>query len=243
MSHQPIHRGAGPKDERLFGPKAVPALRLALGELNWLLDRGYAIRSATTLVGDRHTLTQRQRIALARCACTQAAKQRRTQRCVEVADTRGRELWLDGFNVLTMLESALAGGIILVGRDGCCRDVAGVHRRYRKVEETAPALQLLGEVILGWGVTRVRWWLDQPVSNSGRLKALILDTARCAGWPWDVELVFSPDHVLSHTEEIVATSDSVILDRCVRWLNLVRVILTDRLPQARIVDLSGEGVA
>ena len=37
-----------------------------------------------------------------------------------------------------------------------------------------------------------------------------------------VELTFSPDHVLSHTDEIIATSDGIVLDRCQRWVNLAR---------------------
>ena len=39
--------------------------------------------------------------------------------------------------------------------------------------------------------------------------------------------------------ETVATSDSVILDRCDRWLNLAREVVAAHVPQAWIVDLSG----
>jgi hypothetical protein len=126
----------------------------------------------------------------------------------------------------------------LLGRDGCCRDIAGIHRRYRKVNETLPALRLVGETASAWGVSFCRWWLDKPVSNSGRLKAVILETAAAAGWKMDVELTFSPDHVLSHTAEIIATSDGIVLDRCQRWVNLTRLLIAGRIPQARLLDLS-----
>jgi hypothetical protein len=137
-----------------------------------------------------------------------------------------------------LLESALAGGLVLLGRDGCCRDIAGIHRRYRKVTETMPALRLVGEVASTWGVSHCRWYLDKPVSNSGRLKALILDTATAAGWKMNVELTFSPDHDLSHTDQIIATSDGIVLDRCQRWVNLARRIIAERIPQTRLLDLS-----
>lgn len=81
------------------------------------------------------------------------------------ARAQSKSVWLDGYNVLTLLDSALAGGIVLPGRDGCCRDIAGIHRRYRKINETLPALQLIGETAQAWGVSCCRWWLDQPVSN------------------------------------------------------------------------------
>ncbi|HYP53983.1 MAG TPA: DUF434 domain-containing protein, partial [Pyrinomonadaceae bacterium] len=64
------HRGAHPEDERLFAPSQVAALREAVGELSWLFGRGYAPRSAVKLVGDRHSLTGRQRLAVARAACS-----------------------------------------------------------------------------------------------------------------------------------------------------------------------------
>jgi len=137
------HRGPDPEDERSFGPKRLATLREATGDLCWLLDRGYGIASATELVGDRYRLSRRQRIAIARCACSKAARERRQEHRVAPNKLRGQELWLDGFNVLTAVETALGGGVILIGRDGCCRDVAGIYSRYHKVAETVPALRAI----------------------------------------------------------------------------------------------------
>jgi hypothetical protein len=211
-----------------------------MGDLCWLLDRGYASRSAVELVSNRHSLTARQRMAVSRCAGSQGDARHRQQLCIEPAQLVGQELWLDGYNVLTILESALAGGIILLCRDGCCRDIAGIHRRYRKMNETVLVLRLIGEFASAWGVSCCRWWLDKPVSNSGRLKALIADVAREAGWKMDVELTFSPDHVLSHTEHVIATSDGIVLDRCQRWVNLARLIIAEKIPRARLLNLLPE---
>jgi hypothetical protein len=241
MARRQTHRGLAPKDERLFADRRLPELRAAGGDLCWLLDHGYASRSAVELVGNRYTLTRRQRMAVARCACSREDALRRRQRQIEVAQLRGRELWLDGYNVLTVLESALAGGIVLLGRDGCCRDIAGIHRRYRKVAETISVLGLIGEFALARGVACCRWWLDKPVSNSGRLKALILESAASARWNMTVELTFSPDHVLSHTGHVIATSDGIILDRCQQWVNLARLIIAGRIPQARCLALCSAG--
>ena len=224
-------------DEKLFGTGQLPALRAATSDLCWLLDHGYASHSASELVGNRHNLTSRQRLAVSRCACSAEAARQRNEHQMTPSDVRGRELWVDGYNVLTLLETALAGGVVLLGRDRCCRDVAGIHRRYRKVSETAPALRLIGETTAGWGVACVRWWLDQPVSNSGRLKTFIGETARAAGWIMPVELEFNPDRVLWESDDVIATSDSVVLDRCRGWVNLTRLIINERIPTARIVDL------
>jgi len=153
---------------------------------------------------------------------------------------QGRALWLDGFNILTAVETALGGGIVLIGRDGCCRDVAGVYSHYHKVMETVLALQAIGRMAAQWGVAECRWWLDRPVYNSGRLKGIILQVGTEAGWPWQVELVTNPDRVLSAAEEIVSSSDHAILDRCQRWFNAARRVIASQVPQARVVDLGGD---
>jgi hypothetical protein len=234
------HRGPDPEDQRSFGPRSLAGLRQATNDLCWLLDHGYGISSATELVGDRHHLTRRQRIAIARCSCSQEAKRRRTAHSVPATGLSGQELWLDGLNVLTAVEAALGGGVVLIGRDGCCRDVAGIYSHYHKVAETIPGLRAIGEYLKRCGLTGCHWWLDSPVDNSGRLKAVIDEVAREAGWPWKVDLVINPDRVLSATERIVSSSDHEILDRCQRWFNLTREVISGLIPHAHIVDLSCE---
>ncbi len=232
------HRGPHPEDKQLFAADHWPRLRAATGDLSWLLTAGYASRSALKLVGDRYALDARQRVAVARCACADQAVVRRTRHQVSATDLPGHGLWIDAYNVLTSLESALSSGVILHGRDGCYRDMASMHGSYRKVAETIPAIQILGELITDWNVKECRWLLDQPVSNSGRLKAIMRDVAAERGWNWQVELVRDPDYVLRHTDQIVATSDSQILDQAERWFNLAEVAIDLQVANAWIVDLS-----
>jgi hypothetical protein len=238
MSKRIRHRGPDPEDERLFGAGARALLREAVGDLCWLLDRGYAVASASELVGNRYALTQRQRIAGARCACPSEVREQLQARQVAAEALAGRELWIDGFNVVMILEAALGGGVVLVGRDGCLRDVSGIHRRYQKVEETAPALRLVGDVTSALKVSQCRWFLDSPIGNSGRLKTLILEQAAAGGWLWQVELVMNPDQALARCGQIVATSDRAILNRCGHWFNLTGEVVARHVPKVRRLDLS-----
>ncbi len=59
--------------------------------------------------------------------------------------------------------------------------MASMHGSYRKVEETLPAIYILGELISKWNVATCRWLLDKPVSNSGRLKTMLRRTAASRG--------------------------------------------------------------
>jgi hypothetical protein len=231
------HRGPHPDDEGLFSPSQLIPLQSASGDLAWLLNRGYAQKSSMKLVGDRYLLTTRQRIAVSRCTCTDAAASSRRNRLAQTASLRGKELWIDGYNVLTSVEAALSGGVLIRGRDGCLRDMASMHGSYRQVQETERALQLIGSQLAHWAPRHVRWYLDEPVSNSGRLRGLILEIARQHNWDWDVRLVPNPDPILSAAECCVATADSEVLDRAARWLNLVDLVVEADIPEAWIVDV------
>jgi hypothetical protein len=231
------HRGPHPEDDQLFGPAVRPQLVEAAADLSWLLSRGYATPSALKLVGDRYTLAARQRVAVARCACSDAQRARRSAHQVDGRQVRGSRLWLDGYNVLTTIEAALGGGVILEARDGVYRDMASMHGSYRKVAETRPALELLGRRLGELGVAECRWYLDRPVSNSGRLKQIMEETAAASGWRWEIELVNNPDPILSQASEVVVTADSVILDRCQWWLNLARDTIAAYLPGVEVVRL------
>ena len=232
------HRGPHPEDEQRFAAENLPRLREATHDVCWLLSRGYASTSVLKIVGDRYSLDARQRLAVARCACGNDAMTRRKTHQVQTAGVDHHELWIDGYNVLTSIEAALSGGAILHARDGCYRDMASMHGSYRKVEETIPAIHLLGEVLTQWKVATCRWLLDQPVSNSGRLKTILREVAEQRGWNWQAELVPNPDYNLIHSDQIVATADSVVLDHVERWFNFAKVAIDARIPDAWIVDLS-----
>jgi hypothetical protein len=245
MPDRRTHRGPHPEDGRLFSAEALPLLRAAAADFCWLLDRGYAHDSSLKLVGDRHGLLARQRTAVSRCCCSEADAARRRAHEVGRDRLRAAALWLDGYNVLTTIEAALAGGVILVGRDGAYRDMASMHGSYRKVAETLPALELLGRTLAAAEVAECRWLLDRPVSNSGRLKGIIEELAASQGWPWRVELVADPDEVLAdpnvgdspHRSIVVATADSGILDRCPAWFNLAGETVRCHVPAANTLFL------
>ncbi len=233
MTHEDRHRGRHPGDDRLFAAKELPALRAGTADLSWLLSRGYAEVSALKIVGDRHELTVRQRQAISRCACSDTAQKARVAARAARAELADLPLAVDGLNCLILLESALSHGIVLRGRDGALRDLASVHGTYRQVAETAFAIEMIGRHLHAseHAPSSVLWYLDRPVANSGRLRALLLETAQRRNWPWSCELVNNPDAVLIHHTGVVATSDAWILDRCAaansraRWFDLLASLL------------------
>ena len=231
------HRGARPADLKLFAPKNKEILRQSVCDLSWLLSRGYAQAASLKLVGDHFALKERQRLAVARAACSNLQRESRERTRLPLESINGQDLLIDGFNIIVTAEAALSGGVLILCRDGCVRDMSSVHGSYRTVAETEEAIRLISEALLGAKPASALWLLDQPVSNSGRLARRIREMAAEHNWPWRVEVVMNPDKVLRSSDQIVVTSDSDILDGVKSWINLGRILVTRRFPEAWVVDL------
>jgi hypothetical protein len=223
------HRGPAPLDPRLFAAEKLPALRRAVAEFAWLLSHGYAESATLKLVGDRHNLESRQRDAVRRSTCADSAVADRRARELSLKDCVGRRLAIDGFNLIISIESALSGAVLLRGREGSVRDLGSVHGSYRKVEETLAALDCIANTLAPAEFAKVTWYLDRPVSNSGRLAGILRER-------WDVELVNDPDRVLVDTDDVVVSSDAFVLDGCGPWLNLAAIVIAE-LPNAWMLEL------
>jgi hypothetical protein len=240
MSDKRQHRGAHPKDEQLFASEKLPLLCKATAELSWLLSRGYAMKSALKLVGDRHNLTERQRLALSRAACSDDYLKRRQEKCLAISDVRDENLIVDGFNLIITVEAALSGGVLLYCRDSCIRDLSSVHGSYRSVRETEQAIRLIDEALTTLQPKSTRWLLDSPISNSGRLAQQIREIAQERNW--DVETVFNPDAEILSSNDIAVTSDSIILDGVKRWINFNEYLVQKFLPDAWVIDLRTDAI-
>ena len=232
------HRGPHPKDNVLFNRENIVALRLATADYSLLLTKDYPKNAALKLVGDKFELTDRQRLAVMRSSCSDTQLAGRLIRQIQPQQIARQDILIDGYNILITIESAMSGGFLFVGRDGCLRDLAGLHGTYRKVSETIPAIEFINNAMAELKVKNACWLLDKPVSNSGRLKGIIESAETKI--PTQVKLFNNPDTELIQSEQIVATSDSVVLDKAKLWMNLTKFIIDQYINPAspcRIVHL------
>ena len=145
---------------------------------------------------------------------------------------------VERFNVIITLEVALSGSLLLAGMDGTIRDLAGLRGSYRVVDKTVRAVELLLGRLDELGVKEALFYLDKQVSNSGRLRSLLLDKGSAHGVAVQVELHPSVDGQLSRMERVV-TSDAIILDKCGSWYNLLRGLIEQEIPDAWVFRLDG----
>ncbi len=216
-----------------FSAGPLAAVHEAADDVVWLLNRGYGIRSAVTFAGNHYQLTEHQRLALERALTSDAKRGDRKRREL---NTLNGQVWVDGFNIIITLETALSRSPVFASRDGVIRDLAGLHGTYRIIDKTERAVLLMFEHVFGAGAAFVHVLLDKQVSNSGRLKKFIDSAAEEMHFAADVALTDSVDAWLQR-EDCVVTADSVVLDKCRNWYNLTSRIIRSEIPDAWIVDI------
>ena len=211
-------RGYVPEDERNFSSEALETMKTASRHISFLINEGYDLKQATTFVGNHFLLSERQRLAIMRSLATDRQLRDRKDRQVQLSEAAGKEVWIDGFNIIITLEVMLSNSILLNSMDGTIRDLAALRGTYRLIPETNDAIRLIFTVLQDAGVRKVNILLDEPVSNSGRLKARIADIAEEYIFELDIRILREVDRVLYEKENVI-TSDSIILDHCSSWIN------------------------
>jgi hypothetical protein len=215
-------------DHVLFGtPEAQNNLLQALEDMYYLLSRNYPPKAALALVGNRYQLVQRQQQALQGMSATAEEISKRKAKQLSPAALKDQTILLDGFNVLIILETALSGGFVFEGLDGCYRDIASVHGTYKKAQHTGQALIIVGNILQQLQLQKVIWVFDAPISNSGKLKSFCYELAEKHGFPWEIILDNHPDKYLIDTKGLVCSSDGWVLNECAAWFNLGAWIISN----------------
>ena len=213
-------RGFVPEDEKDFSPAALENLRTAAGHIEYLINEGYDLKQASVFVGNHFLLSERQRLAITRSLATE--DQLKSRREKEKTDLAHGEAWIDGFNTIITLEVLLSGSILFRGMDGTIRDLAALRGTYRIIPETAAAIRMMLDALREMHAGSAHILLDEPVSNSGRLKALIAEIGENGPLELDIQITRDVDRALWDKDNVI-TTDSIILDRCIGWFNLMKI--------------------
>ena len=213
-------RGYVPEDEKNFSPAAIGTMKTASRHVCYLLNEGYELKQATTFVGNHFLLSERQRLAIARSAA--ADEQLKNRKAKERTALNGADVWIDGFNTVISLEVTFSDSILFDCMDGTVRDLAALRGTYRIIPETKEAVRILYDMLEEIQAGQVHILLDEPVSNSGRLKVLLAEMSGDRAISPDIRLLKEVDKALWDKENVI-TSDAIILDHCISWVNLMRL--------------------
>lgn len=180
--------------------------------MRYLLDQGYPKESAVRFVSDHYRLPQEGRFALIRVTLPAELARKRKAKTIPLEALQGKVLFVDGYNVLIAVESLLRGLPVYEGDDGFIRDTQGIFRSYKASEITVPALSLILDLLASAAPFRAEILLDQQISMSGKLAALIREMMAERNLPGTARTEKFVDYQLKTAEGAVATADGNVID-------------------------------
>lgn len=216
-------------------------LRIAAEDFLYLLDRDYPRSASLQLVGNRYNLNAKHREVLHRGIFPRKEARERRDRLVAIERLVGLKLLVDGHNVLITTESGLAGRPLIAANDGVIRDVARISHRYRISTLTRQAIHLLFQVLHEYPPRETLFFLDAPIRQSGELAAVLRAALKSWKLPGDAQTLKVPESRLIGSEDVVASSDSVVLDGVRQGLDFAATAIKS-LPQGvNLIDFSPLG--
>ena len=220
-----VRRGWQEEDERFFSSEEMEKLSLSAYECAFLLERGYPLQSAVTFTANHRLLSQRQRIAMGRITVCPSRLRMRKAREMDHLDP-GCTVHIDALNAVILMETALSHSVILQCMDGCIRDLSGLAGTYSIISVTDEAITRVLKKLTQLGASKAVFWIDSPVSNSGRLKQHIADCADRLQFPVDLQMVHNADTELKKLDHVIS-GDSEIIEQCKSWFNLYPLLIND----------------
>lgn len=195
-------------------------------DFHYLLDRGFPRTGCLEFVGNHYLLNQLERNYLNRTVFSNEQIEKRKSKLILLSDIEGRDVLLDGYNILITTETIYEGADDLVVNcdDGVTRDIKAVFGKYKKNKNTTKALNSIISLLKLFKPKSVLFFYDSPVSLSGDLARTtreILNSHQVLG---DAETSENVDKTLidlsQELEAVVATSDGIIMDKVNNVLDL-----------------------
>ncbi|AXV40796.1 DUF434 domain-containing protein [Methanobacterium sp. BAmetb5] len=202
-----------------------PILTEAKKDFQYLLERGFPRTGALEYVGNHYLLGDLERNYLIRTVFPLTKIESRRNKLILLSDIKGKDVLLDGYNVLITVEALIRGEEVVVKcDDGVIRDVKAVFGKYKKNENTAPALNSIISLLKIFKPQSVLFFFDSPVSLSGELARATREILNSQEVPGDAQTSENVDYQLinlSHeVDGVVATSDGIIIDKVDKVLDV-----------------------
>ena len=204
-------------------------LQKAAKDFRYLLNRGYPRKTSLELVGNRYGLTFDERHLLHRGVFSDSDSQSRRRKIIPIKAIKNKDLAVDGHNVLITVEAGLSGRPLILADDGFVRDISGLSGSFKKTEVTEKALQWIVALLKKWGPRHTLFLFDAPISKSGILAQELRALLKEESLPGDAAAVKVPETTLIGFQGVIATSDTAIIDRSEKVIDLAGEIIRIRI--------------
>ncbi len=204
-------------------------LQKAAEDFRYLLNRGYPRKATLEIVGNRYGLTFDERHLLHRGVFSDLDSESRRRKIISSKTIQGKDLAIDGHNVMITVEAGLSGRPLILADDGFVRDISGLSGSFRKTARTEKALQVIVTFLKKWRPRHVLFLFDAPLSKSGILAQELRVLLEKEGLPGDALAIKVPEKTLIGFEGVIATSDTAIIDRSEKVIDLAGNIIRTRI--------------
>jgi hypothetical protein len=193
----------------------------------YLMNRHFPERGVLKLVGDRYRLDGDQRTVLYRGISSREKSEIR--KSLLVSDITGKDLAIDGYNVLFTLLNYRLGRITFISTDHILRDAGSLHGKYRDEKTFTESMDLLLEYLHRKQPGQTDVYLDSPVSHSDKHARMIREKMQLFHLQGDCHVIRSADWALKQNQHgVIATSDTAIIENAmVPVIDLPKGILDD----------------
>lgn len=191
----------------------------AVQDLRYLLNRGFPRSSAVEFVSDHYQLELEKRHLLARCVFSEDEIGDHRNRLLDPSESEGRELGIDGYNVLITVESILNGESVVKCDDGFVRDLQAIFGKYKMTDSSESALVEILREVRDMEFGNVTLLFDEQVSKSGELAGLTRLHMEKMGIEGNARTAVGVDAKVWDFD-VSASSDRVIIERSSRVLDI-----------------------
>ncbi|MGZ3605335.1 MAG: DUF434 domain-containing protein [Thermodesulfobacteriota bacterium] len=219
-------------------PLKFKDLQKAARDFRFLLNRGYPRKAALELVGNRYGLTSDERHLLHRGVFSNSDSESRRKKKVFLGDVLNQDLVIDGHNVLITIEAGISGRPLILGDDGFIRDISGVSGNFKKTETTEKAIQFIIRAIKKMRPTQTLFLLDAPISKSGELAEAVRNYLKKEDISGNAMALRVPERILIGFPGVVATSDTAIINRSKKVLDLAGHVLRKSIELESLIRLN-----
>ena len=223
----------------LVGTANSNALQKAAADFRYLLNRGYPRKATLEIVGNRYGFTYDERHLLHRGVFSDADSESRKGKIIPIKAIQGKDLAIDGHNVLITVEAGLSGWPLILADDGFVRDISGVSGNFKKTAVTEKALQVIVAFLKKWGPHNTLFLFDAPISKSGILAQELRVLLEKEGVSGDALAEKVPEKTLIGFQGVVATSDTAIIDRSEKVIDLAGDIIRTKIGSMSLLELKG----
>ncbi len=232
--HKIVRRGYDTEDEKSFKGDGLLKIKKAGEDVKYLLNSGYKVKQATMFVANHYALTERERLVLARGIAADKDVLARKDKLsnLENLDT----VYIDGFNAIIPMESLLSGSVLFKCQDGAIRDLANLRGSYKIIDKTEGAIRLILSKLDDLKVRKAIINLDKPISNSGRLKTMILKISNDFNVEVEVNLLDAVDKSLYGKENVIS-GDCIVMDNALSVVPLYSLIVDSYKGEKWVVEL------